>query len=126
MGTIKDVVDLVTQLAGRVQDRKLASELNTIQSLILSIQAEHAELHEANVDLREERLFLRERIQELETLIAELSSVSPSGPADVPTCPNCSTKSQPYYMSPVGPDFEAIMNATHECPKCEYNTRVKA
>lgn len=125
MGAIKDVVDLLTQLANRVQDRKLASELNTIQTLILKIQAEHAELHETDMQLREERLSLKERIQELEAKVAELSSASSAGPSDVPTCPNCSTKSKPFYMKPVPRDFVDIMKATHECPQCEYNTRIE-
>jgi uncharacterized protein with PIN domain len=125
MGAIKDVVDLLTQLANRVQDRKIASELNQIQSLILSIQSEHAELHETNIQLREERLSLKERIQELETQLAE-SAAAPSPALDgVPTCPNCSTKSKPFYMKPVPRDFVRILNATHECPKCKYNTNVK-
>ncbi len=125
MGAIKDIVDLLMQLAERVQDRKFVSELNTIQSLILNLQAEHAELHETNIDLREERLSLKERIQELEAQIAELSSASLGGPVGIPACPNCSTKSQPYYMRPVGPDFVDIMNATHECPKCHFSTRIE-
>jgi hypothetical protein len=125
MGAIKDVVDLLTQLTNRVQDRKLASELKEIQLLILKIQAEHAELHETNIQLREDRLSLRERIQELETTVAELSSASPAGPSDAPTCPNCSTQSKPIYMSPVQRDFVSILNATHECPKCKYTTKTK-
>ena len=125
MGAIKDVVDLMTQLTNRVQDRKLASELNTIQTLILKTQAEHAELHEKNIQLREESLSLRERIQELEAKISEISSASSSGPSDVPTCPNCSTNSKPFYIRPVPRDFVDIMNATHECPKCKYNTRIE-
>lgn len=39
MGKIKDIVDLSTQLANSVQDRKIASELNQIQSLILVLQS---------------------------------------------------------------------------------------
>jgi len=62
MGTIKDLVDLTTQLANNVQDRKIASELNAIQSLILKLQSEQAILHETNIELREERLSLKERI----------------------------------------------------------------
>lgn len=124
MGTVKDLVDLVTQLANSVQDRKITSELNAIQSLILKLQAEQAALHQANVELREERLSLKERIKELEAEIQELSSASAAGPDGVPTCPNCSTSSKPFYMRPVPQDFVSILNATHECPKCKYNTRI--
>lgn len=126
MGAIKDVIDLLTQLTNRVQDRKLASELNTIQSLILTLQSEHAALHETNIQLREERLAFKERIQELEQKIRELSSSSSTvQDSDIPTCPNCSTSSKPFFMRPVPRDFVAIMNATHECPKCHYNTTIK-
>ena len=78
MGTIKDLVDLVTQLANSVQDRKIASELNAIQSLILKLQAEQATLHEANVELREERLSLKEQIQQLKKSNPE-NKEKPSG-----------------------------------------------
>jgi len=124
MGTIKDLVDLTTQLASRVEDRKIASQLNAIQSLILQLQSEQAALHEANIDLREERLTLKERNQELETEIQELMSVSASTPSGVPTCPNCSTMSKPFFMRPVANDLVHLLNATHECPKCKYNTKI--
>ena len=122
MGTIKDLVDLTTQLANSVEDRKVAKELNSIQSLILQLQSEQAGLHETNIELREERLSLKETIQELESEIKELKSASVSVPEGVPTCPNCSTQSKPFYMRPVASDFVHILNATHECPKCKYNT----
>ena len=117
MGTIKDLVDLTTQLANSVKDRKIATELNDIQSLILQLQSEQAALHEANIELREERLTLKEQIQ-------KLKSASISAPDGVPTCPNCSTVSKPFYMRPVASDFVYILNATHECPKCKYNTKI--
>lgn len=124
MGAIKDIIDLLTQLTNRVQDRKLAAELSTIQTLILKLQGEHADLHETNIQLREERLALTERIQELESSIKEMSSVPTAGSQSAPTCPNCSTNSRPFFMRPVPTDFVEIMNATHECPKCHYNTNL--
>ena len=125
MGTIKDLVDLVTQLANSVHDRKTTSELNAIQSLILKFQAEQALLHEANTELREERLVLKEQVQKLKTKIEELSLAGTKGPNEVPICPNCSTSSRPFYMRPVPRDFVSILDATHECPKCKYNTKVE-
>ena len=125
MGTIKDLIDLTTQLANSVKDRKIASELNAIQSLILNIQSEHATLHEANVGLREERLILKERIQELAAEVKGLKSASSIGPSDIPICPNCSSTTKPFYMKPVPRDFVSIMDATHECPKCEYTMKLK-
>jgi peptidoglycan hydrolase CwlO-like protein len=125
VGAIKDVIDLLTQLANKVQDRKLSAEISSIQKLTLELQSEHAELHEANIELREERLGLRERIQALEAQIAELSSASSSVPSEVPNCPNCSTKSRPFYMRPLGPDFVRIHDATHECPQCKFRMKVR-
>ena len=125
MGAVKDLIDLLTQLANKVQDRKLAAEVTTIQRLILELQSEHAELHEANIELREERLGLKERIQKLEAEIAELSSGSSFAPSDVPKCPNCSTNSRPFYMSPLAPVLMRHHDATHECPKCKYRMKVE-
>ena len=120
MGTIKDVVDLVMQLANRVKDRKVVAELNAIQALIINIQAEQSELHAANTALREERLALKARIQALESQIADLSSPVNGVPQGVPTCPNCSTASKPCFMSPLPDQFKTIMNATHRCPQCKF------
>lgn len=123
MSAIKDVIDLVEKLANRVQDRKIASELHAIQTLIVQIQSEQAKVHEANTDLREERITLQNRVQELETEVQMLKSASPPGPTGAPTCPNCSTVSKPFYMSPIPSDFVNIENATHECPKCSHKVK---
>ena len=125
MGTIKDLVDLVTQLSTGIKDRKIAAELREVQNLALTLQSEQASLHEANMSLREERQDLKEKIRTLEHKIEELSAVTDKGPSGVPTCPNCSTVGKPFYMRPLPTDFVEIMNATHECPKCKYNARVK-
>ncbi len=124
MGTIKDLVDLTTQLANSVKNREIATELNAIQSLILQLQSEQASLHEANIELREERSSLKDQIQGLRSEIEELKSTSASAPSNVPTCPNCSTVSKPFYMRPVISDLVDILNATHECPTCEYNVKI--
>ena len=65
MGTIKDLVDLTSQLANSVNDRKIASELNNIQTLLLQFQSEQAELHEKNIQLREEILSKKRTIEKL-------------------------------------------------------------
>ena len=125
MGTIKDLVDLVTQLSTSIKDRKIATELREVQNLALTLQSEQASLHETNMSLREEKQELKEKIRQLECKIEELSTTANKGPSDVPTCPNCSTTGKPFYMRPVPTDFVEIMNATHECPKCQFNTRIK-
>ena len=125
MGTIKDLVDLTTQLANSVQDRKIAAELNAIQSLILSLQSEQAGLHESNIELREETLTLKERILELEREVERLKTAKPQGPIGVPICPNCSTEDKPVYMSPVPPQIVKIMGATHQCSACTYFKKIE-
>lgn len=125
MGTIKDLIDLTTQLVNSVKDRKIASELNAIQTLILELQKEQAGLHESNIELREEKLSYKEKIQKLEAEIEKLKTLPISVPNDIPFCPNCSTASKPFYMRPVPVDFIQMLDATHECPKCKYNTKIK-
>ena len=120
MGAIKDLIDLITQLANSKEGRKLASELLKIQQLVLALQSEQASLHETNIELREARTQDREKISAMEAKIQEPSAKTNTGPADVPTCPNCSSSSKPFYMRPVGRDFVDILNATHECPKCHF------
>ena len=120
MGTIKDIVDLSTQLANSIQDRKVAEELNQIQKLTLQLQSEQASLHESNVALREQKLELAEKIQSLEKEIKDLKSSNPVAPEGTPTCPNCSTVSKAYFMKPVAVDFIEILGVTHECSKCGF------
>ena len=124
MGIIKDLVDLTTQLLNRMEDRKIASELREIQTLALTLQSEQTSLHEANIKLLQEKIELNNKIRSLEQKIDDLSEARGNGPSDVPICPNCSTTGRPFYMSPVSHDFVKIMNATHECPTCEYNVKI--
>jgi cob(I)alamin adenosyltransferase len=106
MGAIKNVVDLINQLANSVKDRKVTLELNKIQSLTLDLQSEQAHLHEANVKLREERIKLIEKIHSLEAEIRELNDSAIKGP--------------------IAPDFVLIENATHECSRCGYKLKVES
>jgi len=52
---------------------------------------------------------------------APSSAASPQGP----TCPNCSTAGRPFYMAPIPREFVMFENATHECSKCKYKTRIE-
>ena len=113
MGAIKDVVDLTTQLANSVEDRRVATELLSIQRLILAVQAEQQDIHQKNIDLREENYALRKEIKTLKASPVEAKENSPA-------CPNCSTSVKPFYMSKLPKDFENIMGATHTCPRCDY------
>ncbi len=74
MGTVKGLVDLVTQLIGSVQDRKFAAELREIQGMIGAIQSEHAELHEQRIALMTENAELKNTIVILKEEIAALKA----------------------------------------------------
>ena len=78
MGAIKDIVDLTTQLSSSVQDRKLATEILKIQTLILSVQREDAELVTENLNLKKKTLELEkghaEEISNLKKKIFELEN----------------------------------------------------
>lgn len=123
MGTIKDIVDMATQLANSVEDRRVAAELNNIQKMILAVQSEQAAQHEKNMALNEERNSLLQRIRDLEAEVVRLKSTTKMDRPSTPTCPNCSLPSDPVFMRPVPRDFVSIQNATHECPKCGYLQR---
>lgn len=120
MESIKDIIDLTAKLASSVKDRKIASELNAIQALMLDMQSEQASLHEKNTDLREEKLSLLERIRELEKEIASLKSSFIAGANGVPICPNCSTASKAIYLSPLPKDFAKIEGISHEHTTCGF------
>ncbi len=72
MGTIKDLVDLVTQLNSSVEDRKFTGELRQVQSMIGAIQSEHAEIHEQRISLMTENAELKQTIVSLKEEILAL------------------------------------------------------
>jgi hypothetical protein len=76
MGAIKDLVGLVTQLTDSVKDRKFASELRNIQSMIGSIQSEHAQMHEQRIKLMTENAELKQKIISLEQEILDIKLVN--------------------------------------------------
>lgn len=73
MGTIKDIHDLLAKLITSRNDRKLASEILEIQSLVSTVQAENTAINEkyneslsANIELKQK---LSESEQEKSRLI---------------------------------------------------------
>ena len=72
MGAVKDLVDLVTQLSNRIEDRKFAAELRDIQSMIGGIQSEHAAIHEQRIELMTENAELKQTIATLQQEIVAL------------------------------------------------------
>ena len=75
-------------------------------------------------NLRKENDSLRDDIKRLKAENENLKAPSSSTPTEAPTCPNCSTTGRPFYMSPVLKDFIEIENATHECSRCKFKTRL--
>ncbi len=65
MGTIKDIIDLTTQLSKSVKDRKLASEISQIQSLISTIQIENTSLVSENLELKKKIFELEQKLTNL-------------------------------------------------------------
>jgi len=71
------------------------------------------QLRKENLDLKNEIIELRNKVNEL-----SLQPVQPN--TDIPSCPNCSTTKIKQYLSPISKDFIKIENATHECLKCGF------
>lgn len=65
MGTIKDIIDLTTQLSKSVKDRKLATEISQIQSLISTVQIENSSLVSENLELKQKIFKLEKEISNL-------------------------------------------------------------
>jgi len=65
MGTIKDIIDLTTQLSSSIKDRKFAAEILKIQTLILTVQKEDSTLVSENLDLKKKIFELEKEISDL-------------------------------------------------------------
>lgn len=65
MSTIKDIIDLTTQLSKSVKDRKFAAEISQIQSLISTVQLENASLMSENLELQKKIFELEKNISNL-------------------------------------------------------------
>ena len=66
MSAIKDLYDLVTDLIKSTTDRKFATELGNVQSLISSAQSEHFDARERNVQLLADNVRLQQQIHDAE------------------------------------------------------------
>ncbi len=74
MGTIKDIVDLTTQLADRVEDRKFATDLFQIIRLINTVQSDQTILIEKNHDLMSDKSQMEQTISSLKAKITTLQN----------------------------------------------------
>ena len=73
MSIIKDIVDLTTQLSKSVKDRKFASEIFHIQSLISTLQSEHTSIIEKNTNLLTENADIKIQNSKLKQEIFDLN-----------------------------------------------------
>ncbi len=62
MSTIKEIIDLATQLSNKIEDRKFAGEVREILKMAGNLQSEHSEIHEKNFKLMQENAELRKEI----------------------------------------------------------------
>ena len=76
-------------------------------------------------ELRKENDNLRDEIKKLKAKIDDLESPTGTQVMKEPSCPNCSTVGRPFFMSTIPKDFIELENATHECSKCKFKTRIK-
>ncbi|MCF8051585.1 MAG: hypothetical protein K9L59_10135 [Desulfobacterales bacterium] len=90
MGNIKDLVDLITALSDRTENRKFSADLREVQSQVLALQSEHAELHEHRIQLMTENTELKQTIAalnqekvDLHKQIAELQTPRPRNENDL-------------------------------------------
>ena len=103
MGTAKDIHDLLEGMIERNKDRKLASELAHLQSLIARLQSENEGLKECCLSLVAENTHLSKK-------------VSTQGVTDV------QAKSQTEFIEEAGVAFkrrpEGGYHTQPHCPKC--------
>ena len=72
MGTIKDLVDLTTQLVSNIKYRKFSAEILQIQSLVSSLQSEQLKTTENMSKVSNENITLKVENQKLNTINSEL------------------------------------------------------
>ena len=67
MGDIKDIVDLISELSNRVENRHTQQDLRDILKQVMDLQKEWAELADQNRELRHERDKLTDELEQLRT-----------------------------------------------------------
>jgi hypothetical protein len=110
MGVITDILKEIPLSA------VLREKIIGLETKMSVLEAENLVLKEA---LKKSNFKINQQTEKIQTL-EKLSIVHSNNPL----CPNCSTPDKPFYMAPLPIDFIAIMNATHECSKCKYNTKI--
>jgi len=95
MGAIKDIVDLAKDLESSVKDRRDMEIIHKIQSLALSLQAQHADIADRDIRLMQENVDLKNQLAELgkEEIRIHRTIEFRRGPRTggkwLPFCPKC-------------------------------------
>jgi len=132
MGTIKDITDLLTQLAKSIKDRELASKLFEIQSLVAQFQSENTELQKEILDFKRQLFELQQENnnlhQELEN--KNLKTIFHANllwlPDDEqPYCPTCYDADHKLihmhnFNAPYIQNRVVYTKPSLKCPKCNH------
>jgi hypothetical protein len=95
MGAIKDIVDLVEDLESRAKDRRDIDLIHKIHSLAFSLQSQHADIVERDVNLVQENAELKRQLAEAQAEDIRIHSAiefrrgKRTGDKWLPFCPNC-------------------------------------
>jgi hypothetical protein len=95
MGAIKDIVDLTRELETRAKDRHDIELIHRIQSLIISLQSQHADIADRDIRLMQENTDLKNQLAELQKeevrihRTIEFRRGPRTGGKWLPFCPKC-------------------------------------
>lgn len=125
MGTIKDITELLTQLAKSIKDRELASQLFEIQSLVAQFQTELFQLQKENLELKQENNNLKQELENKNLKIIFHANLLWLLNDEKPYCPTCYDSDRklihmhgfdsPYFVNNTGYTKPAL-----KCPKCHH------
>jgi hypothetical protein len=113
MSTVKDIIDLVTQLSDNIQDRKVATELFNIILIANQIQSDMFELQKENLNLKKENQELTEKLNNKNRITLFHKNLLWLENDKNPYCPSCyDTDHKLIHMH----TFEGH----YSCPKCAH------
>ncbi len=125
MGTIKDITDLLTELAKSIKDRELASKLFDIQALVAQFQSENIELQKEILDLKKDNQILTEKLnnKNQKTIFhANLLWLPDDEQPYCPTCYDCDRKliHMHNFNAPYTRNRVVLTRPALKCPKCSH------
>ncbi len=132
MGTAKDIIDLVTQLSDSIKDRKVASELFKIISLVNQLQSENTDLREKYFESQSQILQLQKEKQEIQQKLDDknLKIIFHANllwllDDEQPYCPTCYDSDHKLihmhnFDSPYFANDAIHTKSVLKCPKCNH------